>query len=170
MSFITDIASARCGKLYSPGQILNLCSCGAPLLVRYDLVRIATALGKSALKERQPNLWRYHEFLPVGKGENIVSLGEGCTPLIAAERTARELGVAKLWIKDEARNPTGSFKDRGLSAAISMAKELGIKKVAIPSAGNAGGSLAAYAARAGIEAYVFMPRDTPKANQIEAQK
>ena len=170
MSFVTDITCARCGELYSPGQILNLCSCGAPLLVRYDLVRIATAVGKSALKERQPNLWRYHEFLPVGKAENIVSLGEGCTPLIAAERTARELGVAKLWIKDEARNPTGSFKDRGLSAAISMAKELGIKKVAIPSAGNAGGSLAAYAARAGIEAYVFMPRDTPKANQIEAQK
>src|SRR5262247_818199 len=170
MSYVTDIACARCGKLYSPGQILNLCSCGAPLLVRYDLVRIATAVTKLALKERQPNLWRYHEFLPVGKDENIVSLGEGCTPLIAAEQTARELGVAKLWIKDEARNPTGSFKDRGLSAAISMAKELGIKKVAIPSAGNAGGSLAAYAARAGIEAYVFMPRDTPKANQVEAQK
>src|SRR5262249_23458606 len=163
MSFVIDIACARCGKVYSPGQILNLCSCGAPLLVRYDLVRIATAVVKSILKGRQPSLWRYHEFLPVDKDENIFSLRYASTPLIAAERTARQLGVAKLWMKDEARNPTGSFKDRGLSAAISMAKELGIKKVAIPSAGNAGGSLAAYAARAGIEAYVFMPRDTPKA-------
>ena len=170
MSFATDIACARCGKLYPLGQILNLCSCGAPLLVRYDLKRVATAVAKSTLKERKPSLWRYREFLPVGDDMNIVSLGEGFAPLIEAERTARELGIAKLWIKDEARNPTGSFKDRGLCAAISMAKELGIKKVASPRAGNAGGSLAAYAARAGIEAYVFMPRDTPKANQIEAQK
>jgi threonine synthase len=169
MSFVTDIACARCGKLYPLGKILNLCSCGAPLLVRYDLKRIPTALDKSTLKERIPSLWRYREFLPLGDDSNIVSFGEGFTPIIEAKKTARELGVAKLWIKDEARNPTGSFKDRGLCAAISMAKELGIKKVAIPSAGNAGGSLAAYAARAGIEAYVFMPRDTPKANQIEVQ-
>ena len=101
---------------------------------------------------------------------NLISLGEGFTPLIEAKTLARELGLEQLWIKDEAQNPTGSFKDRGLSLAVSRAKELGVKKMAIPSAGNAGGSLAAYAARAGIEAYVFMPKDTPAANQIEARQ
>src|SRR6185312_8645521 len=101
---------------------------------------------------------------------NLISIGEGYTPLLDAKNLAIEVGVQQLWIKDEAQNPTGSFKDRGLSLAVSRAKELGVKKVAIPSAGNAGGSLSAYAARAGIEAYVFMPKDTPSANQIEARQ
>jgi threonine synthase len=109
-------------------------------------------------------------LLPLQNDANLISLGEGFTPLLEAKTLARELGLTRLWIKDEAQNPTGSFKDRGLSVAISRAKELGVKKVAIPSAGNAGGSLAAYAARAGIEAHVFMPRDTPTANQIEAEQ
>jgi threonine synthase len=106
----------------------------------------------------------------VQQDANIVSLGEGFTPLLEARRLAREYGLQRLWIKDEAQNPTGSFKDRGLCLAVSRAKELGVRKIAIPSAGNAGGSLSAYAARAGIEAYVFMPKDTPSANQIEAQQ
>jgi len=140
------------------------------LLVRYDLKAASAALAKSALRDRVPTLWRYREFLPLQDDVNRISLGEGFTPLIEAKTLARELGLKRLWIKDEAQNPTGSFKDRGLSVAASRAKELGVKKVAIPSAGNAGGSLAAYAARAGIEAYVFMPRDTPAANQVEARQ
>ena len=115
-------------------------------------------------------LWRYRELLPLQNDANLVSLGEGFTPLLEAKALGRDLDLARLWIKDEAQNPTGSFKDRGLSMAISLAKEHGVKKVAIPSAGNAGGSLAAYAGRAGIEAHVFMPRDTPLANQLEVRQ
>ena len=140
------------------------------MLVRYDLTAAAAVLVKSVLGCRVSSLWRYRELLPLQDDGNLVSLGEGFTPLIEAKTSAHEFGLRRLWIKDEAQNPTGSFKDRGLSVAVSRAKELGIKKVAIPSAGNAGGSLAAYAARAGIEAYVFMPKDTPAANQLEARQ
>jgi threonine synthase len=136
--------------------------------VHYDLKTASTALTKSSLQGRVPTLWRYREILPLQDDAHLISLGEGFTPLIEAKTLAREFGLERLWIKDEAQNPTGSFKDRGLSLAVSRAKELGVKKVAIPSAGNAGGSLSAYAARAGIEAHVFMPKDTPAANQIEA--
>ena len=138
--------------------------------MRYDLKAASTALTKSSLQGRVPTLWRYREILPLQDDANLISLGEGFTPLIEAKTLAREFGLERLWIKDEAQNPTGSFKDRGLSLAVSRAKELGVKKVAIPSAGNAGGSLSAYAARAGIEAHVFMPKDTPAANQIEARQ
>jgi threonine synthase len=138
--------------------------------VRYDLKTASAALAKSSLRDRAPTLWRYREILPLQDDANLISLGEGFTPLLEAKTLARQVGVQRLWIKDEAQNPTGSFKDRGLSLAISRAKELGVKKAAIPSAGNAGGSLSAYAARAGIEAYVFMPKDTPSANQIEARQ
>src|SRR3990172_2241791 len=170
MMFAKEIVCPRCQKKFSLGKVLNLCSCGSPLLVRYDARKIKRAVKKSDLKSRPSTLWRYREFLPLRAEKNRVSLGEGFTPLIDAKRLASELHIKKVWIKDEAQNPTGSFKDRGLSVAISMAKELGIKKVAIPSAGNAGGSLSAYAARAGMEAYVFMPKDTPKANQTEAAR
>ncbi|HZA52912.1 MAG TPA: threonine synthase, partial [Candidatus Udaeobacter sp.] len=129
-----------------------------------------TTLKSTLFVGRGASLWRYRELLPLQDDVHLVSLGEGFTPLLEARSLAGELGLKRLWIKDEAQNPTGSFKDRGLSLAISRAKELGIKKVAIPSAGNAGGSLAAYAARAGIEAYVFMPKETPTANQIEARQ
>jgi threonine synthase len=139
-------------------------------LVRYDLHKAKTVLVKSALVGRIASLWRYRELLPLQNDAHRVSLGEGYTPLLDAKRLAGELGLRQLWIKDEAQNPTGSFKDRGLSLAISRAKELGVKNAAIPSAGNAGGSFAAYAARAGIEAHVFMPRDTPMANQIEVRQ
>ncbi|HEU4346080.1 MAG TPA: threonine synthase [Candidatus Binatia bacterium] len=170
MTFATEIVCSRCDNHFSLNQILNLCTCGAPLLVRYDLRKASAALAKQSLKGRPPTLWRYRELLPLRDDANQVSLGEGYTPLLEARTLVRELGLKRLWIKDESQNPTGSFKDRGLSLAISRAKELGVKKVAIPSAGNAGGSLAAYAARAGIEAFIFMPRDTPAANQIEARQ
>ena len=170
MTFAKEIVCPRCDNHFPLGQLLNLCACGSPLLVRYALKKAATALSRAALQGRAPTLWRYREVLPLNDNANRVSLGEGFTPLLEAKTLARELGLQRLWIKDEAQNPTGSFKDRGLSVAISLAKELGVTKAAIPSAGNAGGSLAAYAARAGIEAHVFMPKDTPAANQIEAQQ
>src|SRR5574341_1913807 len=170
MTFAQDIVCTRCRKHFELSQLLNLCPCGAPLFVRYDLKRAKTALDKFLFAGRVPSLWRYRELLPLEHDTNLTSLGEGCTPLLNARALARELGVRQLWIKDEAQNPTGSFKDRGLSLAISRAKELGVNKAAIPSAGNAGGSFAAYAARAGIEAHVFMPRDTPIANQIEVRQ
>jgi threonine synthase len=170
MTFAKEIACPRCDRRFALNQLLNLCSCGSPLLVRYDLKKAAAALSQAALQGRAPTLWRYREVLPLKDDANCVSLGEGFTPLLEAKTLARELGLRRLWIKDEAQNPTGSFKDRGLSVAISLAKELGVTKAAIPSAGNAGGSLSAYAARAGIEAYVFMPKDTPLANQIEARQ
>jgi threonine synthase len=167
MSFAQEIVCARCRKRFALSQLLNLCLCGSPLLVRYDLEKAKRAFAKSSLDNRVASVWRYRELLPLKNDANLVSLGEGYTPLLDARRLGGELGVRQLWIKDEAQNPTGSFKDRGLSLAISRAKELGVTKAAIPSAGNAGGSFAAYAARAGIEAHVFMPRDTPMANQIE---
>jgi threonine synthase len=169
-TFAQEIVCPRCENRFPLSQLLNLCSCGSPLLVRYDLKAASAALAKSALRDRVPTLWRYREFLPLQDDANLISLGEGFTPLIEAKTLAHELGLERFWIKDEAQNPTGSFKDRGLSLAVSRAKELGVKKAAIPSAGNAGGSLAAYAVRAGIEAYVFMPKDTPAANQIEARQ
>jgi threonine synthase len=170
MTFAQRIVCARCDKNFELSQRVNLCSCGSPLLVRYDLEKARAALTRSALKRRPATLWRYRELLPLQSEKHLVSLGEGFTPLLRAGALAEEFHLKRLWIKDEAQNPTGSFKDRGLSVAISRAKELGVKKAAIPSAGNAGGSLAAYAARAGIEAYVFMPKDTPAANQTEVRQ
>ena len=170
MTFAQKIVCPRCQKEFALFQLLNLCPCGSPLLVRYDLHTARARFMPASLNGRVASLWRYHEVLPLQNDANRVSLGEGFTPLLEANSLAREITVKRVWIKDEAQNPTGSFKDRGLCLAITMAKELGVRKVAIPSAGNAGGSLSAYAARAGIEAHVFMPRDTPIANQIEAQQ
>ena len=170
MMFAQEIICPRCDHRFPLSRLLNLCTCGSPLLVRYDLKKASANFSISSLQGRVSSLWRYRELLPLRDDANLVSLGEGFTPLLPAKSLAGELGLKRLWIKDEAQNPTGSFKDRGLSLAISRAKELGVKKAAIPSAGNAGGSLAAYAARAGIEAHVFMPRDTPIANQIEVQQ
>ena len=170
MTLAQEIICPRCDHRFPLSRLLNLCTCGSPLLVRYDLKKASANFSISSLQGRVSSLWRYRELLPLRDDANLVSLGEGFTPLLPAKSLAGELGLKRLWIKDEAQNPTGSFKDRGLSLAISRAKELGVKKAAIPSAGNAGGSLAAYAARAGIEAHVFMPRDTPIANQIEVQQ
>lgn len=170
MTFAKEIVCPRCDRRFRCGEILNLCSCGSPLLVQYDLEKLQHSVKPSDLIRRPATLWRYREFLPVSNDQNIVSLSEGFTSLIDAKGLARELKLKKVWIKDESRNPTGSFKDRGLCLAVSMAKEFGIKRLAIPSAGNAGGSLSAYAARAGIDGHVFMPRDTPRANIVEVEK
>jgi len=170
MSFAQEIVCARCHNRFGLSELLNLCPCGSPLLVCYAIEKAKATFGKSSLQGRIASLWRYRELLPLQDDANLVSLGEGYTPLLDAKKLGAELGLRQLWIKDEGQNPTGSFKDRGLSLAISRAKELGVKKAAIPSAGNAGGSFAAYAARAGIEAHVFMPRDTPLANQIEVEQ
>ena len=140
------------------------------MLVRYDLEQAARSLTKESLPGRRADLWRYHEVLPVDVDENIVSLGEGWTPLLHARRLGQQLGFRELYIKDESQNPTQSFKARGMAAAVSMAKELGAQKLAVPSAGNAAGALAAYAACAGLEAFIFMPKDTPRANVIECEQ
>ncbi len=168
---VTHLECAACGCKYEAQRLHNLCTqCGKPLLVRYDLQRAAAALTKESLRGRRADLWRYQEVLPVAHDENIVSLGEGWTPLLHAARLGAQLGLTQLYIKDEGQNPTQSFKARGMAAAVSMAKELGARKLAVPSAGNAAGALAAYAARAGLEAYIFMPADTPRANVIECEQ
>jgi len=168
--YVTHLECSKTGKRYEPNKLYNLSEAGKPLLVRYDLKMSARTLTKASLKKRVSTLWRYREVLPVVKDENIVTLGEGWTPLIHAKRLGGQWGLPELFIKDESPNPTGSFKARGLGMAISMAKELGVRKVAIPTAGNAGGAMAAYAAAAGMEAYVYMPRDTPAANRIECEQ
>jgi len=169
---VTHLECANCHKIHEAGKLQNLCvECGKPLLVRYDLARAAETLTKDSLKSRESNLWRYREVLPVENAENIVSLGEGFTPLLKTDKLAATLPLKlNLYIKDESTNPTQSFKARGMTAAVSMAKELGVKKTAAPSAGNAAGALAAYAARAGMEAHLFMPSDTPRANIIECEQ
>lgn len=169
---VTHLECANCHKTYEANKLHNLCvECGKPLLVRYDLAKAAAALTKDAMRNRAENLWRYAEVLPVENPENIVSFGEGYTPLFKTDRLAATLPVKlNLFIKDESTNPTQSFKARGMSAAVSMAKELGVKRAAAPTAGNAGGALAAYASRAGIETFIFMPQDTPRANVIECEQ
>ena len=168
---ITHLECASCGLHHEAHRLHNLCrACGKPLLVRYDLQQAGRTLTKESLNGRRADLWRYREVLPVERDANIVSLGEGWTPLLQAERLGRKLGLSKLFIKDESQNPTQSFKARGMATAVSMAKELGAKKLAVPSAGNAAGALAAYAAAAGLECFIFMPKDTPQANIVECQQ
>ena len=169
---VTHLECANCRLRHEAGVIQNLCvECGKPLLVRYDLEAAAQTLTKNSLSERESSLWRHREVLPVQDWNNTVSFGEGWTPLLGAQRLADTLPIKlNLYVKDEGQNPTQSFKARGMTTAISMAKELGVKKVAVPSAGNAAGALAAYAARAGMEAYIFMPSDTPRANIVECQQ
>ena len=161
-SFVSHLECAATGRRHEAGRLHGLSEAGKPLLVRYDLARLAMTLDRRALVERAPDMWRYRELLPVGRAENIVSLGETMTPLIAAPATARRLGGTTLLVKDEGRLPTGSFKARGLSVAVSMAKELGVRRAALPTAGNAGAALAAYCSRAGIESFVFCPDDAPE--------
>jgi threonine synthase len=168
---VTHLECAACHLEHEARRLLNLCrECGKPLLVRYDLEAAGRTLTKESLLGRRADLWRYREVLPVENDANIVSLGEGWTPLLHAERLGKELGIKRLYIKDESQNPTQSFKARGMSAAVSMAKELGAQKLAVPSAGNAAGALAAYAARAGLECFIFMPDDTPRANVVECEQ
>jgi len=166
---ITHLECSRTGERYKAGTIQNLSSAGWPLLVRYDLQDVKKRWDRRALAEAPLTMWRYAPLLPVVSFENIVSLHEGFTALHRLHRLGPRFDCENLWLKDEGVNPTGTFKARGLSCAISMCRELGIRKVAIPTAGNAGGALAAYCAAAGIDAHVFMPRDVPRANYIEAQ-
>jgi len=170
LSFLTHLECSKCGKRFDANRLQTVCdACGKPLFARYDLDAVGEALTKRDLVGREASMWRYYELLPVRDRRNIVSLGEGWTPLTHAPRLGAEIGVPNLWIKDEGIIPTGTFKARGLSAAVSKAKELGVRRVAMPSAGNAAGALSAYGARAGIEVYVFMPEDAPKVNAVESQ-
>jgi threonine synthase len=166
-SFVTHLESAWDGTLFEPGK-LHTVHAGRPLWVRYNLDRVRTSLTPEILQARPPSLWRYRELLPLPPTEEPVSLGEGFTPLLPCPRLGRALGLSRLLVKDESQLPTASFKSRGMTVAVSMARHLGLKKLAIPTAGNAGGALALYGARAGMEVYVFMPEDTPRINQIEA--
>lgn len=169
MSFVTHLECSVCAKRHEAGVIQNLCECGGPLLVRYDLERARSVWTRESLDDAPADMWRYAPLLPVLDRRHIVSMGEGWTPLIRTGRLGRRIGAENLWVKDEGLNPTGSFKARGLACAISMCAQLGVKKAAIPSAGNAAGAMAAYAAAAGIEAHIFMPRDVPQANFIECK-
>jgi len=166
-SFVTHLESALDGTQL-PARVLQTMHAGRPLCVRYDIEAVGRAVDRDALARRPPSLWRYRELLPVEDEADIVTLGEGLTPLLPAPRLGARLGHPRLLVKDEGQLPTGSFKSRGQAVAITMAKALGVRSVAIPTAGNAGGAMAAYAARAGLAAYVFMPRDTPLVNQYEA--
>jgi threonine synthase len=151
-----------------PERLWNVCSlCSKPLVALYDLKKIRKIMKRDALSERPPTLWRYRELLPVEKDEHIISLGEGFTPLIHATRLGMNLAFSTLYIKDESRNPTGSFKARGMSVAVSRAHELGVTELSISSAGNAAGAMSAYAAHAGMKAYVYMPRNIPKTFIVE---
>src|SRR5262245_23955347 len=161
-SCLTHLGCTSCGRRENADELHGVCpACGGVLYARYDLDAVARVLPREALRDRPPSLWRYRELLPVRDERAIVTLGEGMTPLLPAHRLGAALGCSTLLVKDEGVNPTGSFKARGQAVAVSRAVELGARALAIPSAGNAGGALAAYAARAGVPAYVFMPRDVP---------
>ena len=169
-SFISHLECSKCHKEYSHQEIQTFCpDCKATLLPRYDLDAARGKVDRAEISQRQKGMWRWHELLPVLHKENQIFLGEGDTPLLSLPHLEKELGFSNLYIKDESSNPTGSFKARGLAAAISKAKELGVEKVIIPTAGNAGGAMAAYAARAGLRAHIFMPKDTPFANMEESR-
>jgi threonine synthase len=167
MNLVTFLECSLCSRNFEAGKVHNLCECGGPLLVRYDLENLRRTWSREQLASGPNSMWRYGPVLPVTRQTSIISLGEGMTPLVRTSRLGQRVGASQLWLKDEGLNPTGSFKARGLSCAVSMAVELGIRKLAIPSAGNAASAMAAYAAAAGIEAHIFMPRDVPQANFVE---
>jgi threonine synthase len=166
-STLAFLECSRCSGRYDPGQIQGTCDCGAPLLARYDLERAAELTGPDQIAARPPNLWRYHELLPVGSAAAEVSFGEGMTPLLPMRRLGRELGVPELLMKDESPLPTGSFKARGAAVGVSRAAELGAAGVALPTNGNAGSAWAAFAARAGLPCLVVMPTDAPEITRAE---
>ena len=169
-SYLTNLECTYCGIELSADEPHRTCpDCGKVLYPRYDLQSASAALKREDLKERPPNMWRYFEVMPVLDEANVVTLGEGFTPIFKTDRLATDTGCSSLFIKDEGLNPTASFKARGLGAAVSKAKELGITKLTMPSAGNAAGAMTAYAAKAGMEAYVFMPKDAPEANRVEVE-
>jgi threonine synthase len=166
---LTHLECTKCGKQHPPGRPHTVCECGGPLFARYDLARAAHEMRPGQLALREPTLWRYREVLPLPSTAEKVSLGEGFTPLLPAPRLGTTLGLPKVMVKEEGGNPTGSFKARGLSMAVSMAKVLGATDVCLPSAGNAGAALAAYAAEAGIDAHVFLPEDVARLFVMETE-
>ena len=166
-TFVTHLECSYTGKVYPADKLHGLSDEGKPLLVRYDLEKLSKSVTRESLILRAPEFWRYRELLPVRKSKNIVRLGEIMTPLLPANNLQHEWGSGEILIKDEGRLPTGSFKARGLALAVAMAKELGVKRMAMPTNGNAGAALAAYCSRAGIETFVFCPDDTPKVNVDE---
>ncbi len=165
--FVTHLESALDGTRFDTNRVWTMHQ-GRPLWVRYDLDAVGKVVKPTDLAMREKSLWRYRELLPLPADAEPVTLGEGMSPLLASPRLGKELGLSRLLIKDESQLPTGSFKSRGMAVAVSMAKHLGLKRLAAPTAGNAGGALAAYGARAGMEVFVFMPDDTPVINQMEA--
>ena len=167
MSYVSHLEGAIDGARL-PARTVQTTHEGRPIWVRYDLDAIGAAVSKRDLADRPRDMWRVRELLPIDRDEDIVSLGETATPLIPCPRLGAALGAPNLRIKDESRLPTGSFKARGMAMAVTMAKSLGVTRVAVPTAGNAGGALAAYAARAGLECFVFVPEDTPAVNRAEA--
>ncbi|MCH8853992.1 MAG: pyridoxal-phosphate dependent enzyme, partial [Planctomycetes bacterium] len=159
MSFVTHLESAIDGTRLPADKVQTMHK-DRPLWVRYDLEAVGKAVSPEELASRAPTLWRYRELLPVDDEQSIVTLGEGVSPILPATRLGSELGLEDLWIKDESQLPTASFKSRGMALAVSMAKQFGLKRLVTPTAGNAGGALAAYGARAGMEVFIFMPADT----------
>ncbi len=170
MSFVSHVECTICGARHDAKRLLTVCEkCGQMLAVRYDLARVTASLTKDALRLRAPGMYRFRELTPLDDAERPVTLGEGGTPLLELPRLAAHLGIGKLWAKDEGQNPTGSFKARGLGMAITRARTLGARGFVIPSAGNAGGAAAVYAARCGLPCVVIVPRGTPSAAVAEAQ-
>jgi threonine synthase len=168
-SFVTDLTCSRCRRRHEPRAPQNLCSCGSPLLVDYDLEAVGAAATKEAVAPRPPGMWRYRELLPVDEADDVVSLGEGGTPLLRTFDLGARIGLPGLLVKDDGLNPTGTFKARGASCGISMARALGIAEVALPSAGNAAAAWACYGAAGGVKVHVAMPRDAPAVNQLECR-
>ena len=168
-SYLDHLECTQCGETCTHTQVIRTCrKCGKILFARYDLPRLKREVDRSDLEKRPSNMWQFSELLPVLSPDNVLSLGEGGTPLLRARNLQKKLGLKSLYIKDEGLNPTGTFKARGISAAVSRASELGLKRFTMPSAGNAAGAVAAYAARGGLEAHVFMPQDAPEANKKES--
>lgn len=166
-SYLSHLICSKCHEKFDHRELQTFCtSCNKPLLAIYDLEKVKSELARDIFSGREPNLWRYRELLPVLDERHIITLGEGFTPLIKLQP---QMGLDNIWVKDDSQIPTGSFKARGLAMAVSKAHELGVSKVAIPTAGNAGGALASYAIRAGMECFIFMPKDVPNINYLEAK-
>ncbi|GAB7388949.1 threonine synthase [Bacillaceae bacterium] len=165
-SALSYLECPKCQKTHSPDRLQSLCPCGSPLLARYDLEAVRRTVSRETLKEREPSLWRYHELLPVREPKNIVTLGEGMTPLLPLPRLS-EAADMRLFLKDEGAMPTGTFKARGAAVGVSRAKELGVTRIAMPTNGNAGSAWAVYAARAGIQTTIVMPKDAPEIPRAE---
>jgi threonine synthase len=168
-SFVSHLSCPRCGERHDAAHPHNVCTCGSPLLVEYDLGRVGGTLTKEDLAARSTTMWRYRELLPVPGQDGVISLGEGFTPLLPVPQLGDAVGLPHLWVKDEGLNPTGTFKARGASCGVSMARALGIREVALPTAGNAGAAWACYGGAAGIQVHVAMPSDAPLANRVECR-